>query len=110
MYQRKLDNKRLLCGVAYEVLRPNYSVRFPDGRIYPKYRANRKLRRIRGNQHINRNNDKPADRAVSSQKRQDGNGRDRRNRWNVRFLHQQQHGRFNAFLQRKQRARPINQQ
>ena len=85
MYQRKLDNKRLLRGVIYEVLRLNHAVRFSDGRIYPKYRANRKLRRIRGNQHINRNNDKPADRAVSSQKRQDRNGRDRRNRWNVRF-------------------------
>lgn len=61
MYQRKLENKCLLCGVVYEVLRLNYAVSISDGRIYTEHGANRKQRRERGREHMDCHVHEPAD-------------------------------------------------
>lgn len=61
MYQRKLNNQRLLCGVIYEVLRLNHAVRFPYGRIYTEHGADRQQRRERGRKHMDCHVYEPAD-------------------------------------------------
>lgn len=59
--ERIKQNKRMLCGVIYEILRADYPVRISYGLIYTEHGADRKQRRERGRKHMDSHVHEPAD-------------------------------------------------